>query len=395
MRVLADQPRRWRAAIVTVLIGAGAAVLFAVFAGDAQDVSLQLVPVYSDYSQSPPNELYIEGNNPLLREKPAGFEGEWTSTDVAQRWRALAASARGVFVLRDSLYSQQDHVLRKTPYSLMLPPSWIHAAISTSSPSPLKFIDIADDSAWVRLASPDELFGSFPVSTPLFRNATRREKGASPDGRAATVNARLSLNVLAEFSRELVAIARNDRSAAIQFGADRISSGDRAYFTPELRRRKVIPILVENPLPYEIREGKGIIDPGRPISPSDYRELITRICRTRLRDGDIALERYDLSNSRDIERALELLEWIIPKGDEGASAVWLWVTGRLSDDSSLKGENALEYVPSFLEKVAQRRIESDRVRLLLKPAVSPGSAIQREFLRRDLGPSVFLSVDFR
>lgn len=383
-----------RAAVLLLMVCAGTAVASSIDTPNAEDVSTRLVPVFSDYSGPMPGHQYVEANNILFREQPAGFEGAWSAASVARRWRRFAQDTRGVFALRDSLYSQQDHVLHDKPYSLMLPPSWIHAAVARPHPIPARAFALEDDAAWTSIPTADALFGDFPVSPALFRAATRGP-GTAPAERRATIHARRTLGTLAVLSRQLVARAQLDATAAIQFGAAQIALSDRVYFTPELRRRRIIPILVENPTAHELREGKGLLHPDLPITPALYRELVTRICRTRLGDGDIALERYDLSDPRDVNRALTLLEWIIPDQHGAGGAVWLWVTGRLRSGEGLAGENALAHISSFLEQVAGRRMNAARLRLLLKPAVPADSELRHEFQRRGLGPNVYLSVDSR
>src|SRR4029453_18035846 len=72
--------------------------------------------------------LRYEGHNGLLH------KGAADATEIAERWRRLARGVRGVFVLRDSLFSQQDYVYGFPPYALMMPPSWVSTAVVETAP---------------------------------------------------------------------------------------------------------------------------------------------------------------------------------------------------------------------------------------------------------------------
>ena len=94
--------------------------------------------------------LYYEGNNIELRgsRTSAGLYID-SGPEVADRWREAAKRCRAIFVLRDSLYSQQDHPYRQTPYAPILPPSWIttaaHLAYLEHPIRPLTVFNVYDD----------------------------------------------------------------------------------------------------------------------------------------------------------------------------------------------------------------------------------------------------------
>ena len=153
-------------------------------------------------------------------------------------------------------------------------------------------------------------------------------------------------------------------------GASRIAYGDRAYFGEKIRRERIIPIFVENPDVWEIEEGKGMRVPGMGV-PQEVVTMVTHeVCRARLKDGDLALERYDLSSVDDRQRAIALLEALIPPGDKKTSGkVWLWVTGDLIEGKKLQGEGPLEHMPVFLKELEAANIDRARLELFGKPTI--------------------------
>jgi len=348
----------------------------------------RIVPLVSAGSRKRFGNLVYEGNNPRMRGQRSGNTGlyERTGREVAAAWRRYAAGVRGMFVLRDSLYSQQDHPYLNSPYSPMLPPRWVaavaHAASLAGNFRVPVLPAVEDDAAWNALAGPAALFGDLPVSRALF------EAAVGTGARAG--NARATLQTLYRDARALVAVLPRGPGAVARVGAERIAHSDRAYFGDKLRRERIIPILVRNPSPYEVAEGKGLARPGSNI-PMELRDAIKRaVNKRRLADGDIALERYDLSNAAERRRAVSVLEGLIPDSDpDGLSTrVWLWVTGKLQPGKGLVGDDARAYIPVFREELRGSDIDMSRVELLSKPAVSLPERGFEEALLREL-------VDFK
>lgn len=320
------------------------------------------VPMLTDPQQALSSRLVYEANNALMRQ---GLE---EGGAIAERWRRTARRTGGLFVLRDSLWNQQDHARRHDPVALMLPPSWILLAAVNRDLAPVRAFEVTDDAAWTALQRPEDLFGGYPPSRALFRYATADRRGADRGRRADIRNARLSLRALSEYTRALQSAASEGWRSVMTTGARIIAAADRAYFTAPVRSAHVIPIFVENPALHEVGEGKGFVVPGLDAGHDKERFLVQQICRARLRDGDIALERYDLSDPRAVARALEILQAVIPPGETLRTRVWLWVTGTLVPGKTLRGEGPLAHVAAFQRKVAALPIDRDRLRLFAKPA---------------------------
>lgn len=311
------------------------------------------------------HNLRYEGHNGLLS------QGAKDSAEIAERWRKLVQGTRGVFVLRDSLWSQQDHPYHRAPEALMMPPSWVTAAVAdTDASTPIRpplAPPPMDDGAWAAIATPEDMFGSFPASDSLHREAIRA-LGTDPDERRKTEAARASLISLAADVRAMMAVAAKGPQAVADAGAERIAASDRRYFGTALRYHRVIPIFVENPNRRElVAEGKGMTVPGRTVPERLIKLARNAVYQRRLRDGDLAIERYDLSVPAERDRAIEVLETFIPAGAGPGPTLWLWVTGRL-DRSGKAGENAVRYLPAFRKRLATAKIEASRLRVVSKPA---------------------------
>ncbi|MBW2457776.1 MAG: hypothetical protein JRI68_24945 [Deltaproteobacteria bacterium] len=339
-----------------------------------------IVKVAYPYTEQCPNLRY-EGHNGLLS------RGAASSAEIARRWRKLAQGTRGVFVLRDSLWSQQDHPYHRAPEALMMPPSWVTAAVAdvdagTAIRPPLA-PPLSDDAAWAVIATPEDMFGGFPPSDSLHREAIRA-LGADPDERRKTEAARASLTSLAADVKAMMAVAGKGPGAVAEAGAERIAASDRRYFGRALRYHRVVPIFVENPNRRELQaEGKGMTVPGRTVPDRLIKLARNAVYHRRLRDGDLAIERYDLSVPAERDRAIEVLETFIPAGAGPGPTLWLWVTGRL-DRSGKAGENAVRYLPAFRKRLANAKIESSRLRVVSKPATElPTGADRVKAFRSD------------
>ncbi len=295
-------------------------------------------------------------------------------------------------MLRDSLWSQQDHPTAHKPLQLMLPPSWILIAAARPSTLPVTAYPVQDDAQWSALADQGALFGGYPSSTRLFALATSNLSEAEGEVQARIVNARSSLQQLRQLTGRLQEVSPQGSHSVVTRGAELIAEGDRRYFGAEIRRNRIIPILVENPNAQEVLEGKGPLAPGLETSVELENFLVSEICRLRLLDGDIALERYDLSNPVEVNRALELLQRIIPRGEPGSTRVWLWVTGKLLPGKTLQGEGALAYAETFWNSVRNLPINTDRLLLLNKPVEVPGPDFTGRLEAYDRS-SLHLSID--
>lgn len=333
--------------------------------------------------------LGYEGNNKNFR-GPASEAGLYRSgDDTAADWRLFAAGVGKLVVLRDSLFSQQDHPISQTPRALMMPPNWVSVAVAEvlagRTPIAPRSAAIEDDAAWSasgregagsgRGRGPETasdaaaLFGSFPVSERLFVDATRRLANASPDDASKTRNARLSMQTLAAAAQAMIDAAPHGPKAVAQTGAEWIAASDRSYFGVELRRTTIIPIFVENPNEHEARdEGKGLGVWGRELPEQALALTREHVYARRLADGDLALERYDLRHASEQERAIALLETLLPPGSSGHT-IWLWVNA--GSDGHGSGDPAVPLIPDFQVQLEAAQIELSRVVLLSKPSIQP------------------------
>jgi hypothetical protein len=324
--------------------------------------------------------LRYEGFNALL------MKGAASGDEVAQRWRDLVVGARGVFLLRDSLFSQQDHPYHRKPHALMMPPSWVTVAVAEVAAgraiAPLVAPPPDDDAAWAAIVSAADMFGSFPPSDSLYREAVRARGGeeARYTEAARAAVASLALDVAA-----MIAAAPRGTAAVAAAGAERIARSDRRYFGAALRYHRVIPLFVENPNTHELRdEGKGMTVFGRDIEPSLVKLARDAVYRRRLRDGDLAVERYDLSQQGERDRAIEVLEAFIGKDDAApGGTLWLWVTGKLDPMREAEGENAVRYLPAFIKQLDAAAVDRARLRIVSMPSTDLPAADQLGFVKKD------------
>lgn len=316
--------------------------------------------------------LGYEGNNKNFRGPASEADLYRSGDDTAADWRLHAAGVGKLVVLRDSLFSQQDHPISQTPRALMMPPNWVTVAVAEvlagRTPIPPRSAAIDDDPAWTA-SDAAALFGSFPISERLFIDATRPLAGASSDDATKTRNARASMQSLAAAAQAMIDAAPHGPKAVAQTGAEWIAASDRSYFGVELRRTKIIPIFVENPNEHEARdEGKGLGVWGRELPEQALALTREHVYARRLADGDLALERYDLRHASEHERAITLLETLLPPGSSGHD-VWLWVNG--GTDGHGSGDPAIPYIPDFQAQLEGAQIELSRVILLSKPSIQP------------------------
>lgn len=333
------------------------------------------------------SNLLYEGNNLVLRGPPGpGGIRQLDGDAIASRWRAFARGARGVFVLRDSLFSQQDHPYEHAPYAFMMPPSWVTSALADLEAHrrivPPRTAPPEDDAAWTAVTSPEALFGTFPASTRMFELAVRPLDGLGDADRVLTLDARLTVSTLAADATAMARASAQGPDAVARAGADRIAASDVAYFGAQLRRERVIAIFVENPTRHEYEdEGKGMSVAGRDdVTAAAITRARNAVYARRLRDGDLALERYDISRASERARAIRVLEAIVAPGAPPGGNVWLWVNGGLEADGT-RGNDPTPYLSEFRQELASAAIDGSRVRLFGKPSVTlpSGSARRSAF----------------
>ncbi|MCA9609829.1 MAG: hypothetical protein KC619_29725 [Myxococcales bacterium] len=315
------------------------------------------------------SNLRYESNNRSMR---GDFDPRAESgCDNARRQRAIAGRIRGLFVLRDALFSQQDHPVEHQACALMMPANWVTAAVAdVLAGTPLRPVQApapTDDAAWGAIESAAAMFGSFQPSDRLFETARRPLAGATETEAAETRNARHNVRSLAEDARALIGEVPRGAEAVATCGARRIAASDRAYFTEDLRRERVIVLSVENPNEHERRdENKGFAIWGREVPERAMAMARDAVLRRRLEDGDLALERYDLTVPAERRRAIAVLEAIVPPGSTG-HRVWLWVGGGIVEGTELV-EDASDQLPSFRAELGRARIAHDRVIVFNRPS---------------------------
>ncbi len=348
--------------------------------------------------------LRYEANNVGMR-GAYGDDGFYESTGraIAERWRIGAAGTRGVFALRDALFSQQDHPIDHDPVSVMMPPSWVTVAVAETMAGralrPVESPPLNDDDAWQALATPEDLFGSFPPSERLHEVATRPRTVLAPE-RLRVTNARRTVAMLAADARAMVEAAADGPEAVARAGAERISRSDRRYFGERVRREHIVLVAVENPNRHEVRdENKGLEVFGRALPPEAVALARRSIYARRLQDGDIAIERYHLGHPEERRRAIRVLFELLGPGSSGGHRVWVSVHGGL-DARGTRGTDATRYIAGFRAEVADAGIDTVRVRYLSKPHVPIGGrnmarqldAAARRFRQLDLPLSLNLGT---
>lgn len=304
--------------------------------------------------QAPEGERYAElryrPENRALRGVQSPFDlFLYDGKRTARAWRRLAADAGGVFALRDSLYVQQDHPFLQDPHALMLPPDWIASAMREAAaerrPQPPELPDGDDDAGWVALANRPNLFGSFPPSVSLGGWATAPPDAVDPEARPRIGYARASLRQLAAYAAALADAAAEGPDAVARRGAELVAESDRRYFGK--LRSKVIPVLMAG-------SGDEVTEHAR-----------AAILRARLRDGDAAIERYDVSDPDERGRVTELLRDALTSGASSpGSTLWLLVSGPRAADEEDAWESAAAYLDGFRDEVAAAGIDASRLRYL-------------------------------
>jgi hypothetical protein len=89
------------------------------------------------------------------------------------------------------------------------------------------------------------------------------------------------------------------------------------------------------------------------------------ILRARLRDGDAAIERYDVSDPDERGRVIALLRGVISSGaSPPGNALWLLVSGPRVADEDQAWESAAAYLDGFRDEAAAAGIDAARLRYL-------------------------------
>jgi hypothetical protein len=318
--------------------------------------------------------FYYEGNNIRMR-RWLGLHkfGVLPGGAIALKWRALGMQARKIFVLRDSLFGQQDNLTQHRPTALMLPPPWILAILTASNVKPVHLPPPEDDLTWRALAGTDDYFDPVPLPSSLFELATAALADHSFRGRARIRHVRIGLIELARQLTDIIQAEDKDPAALFRRSAEWIAASDRSYFTGAIRRKSIVPILVENPNPFEKGLAKGFASPELgDVSETLRFSAAVHLLSRRLEDGDIALERYDISKDSDTDRAINLLEALIPANQSGENLVWLWINGPLDvmETHQIHGIGPLDYLPGFRRTLNDSNINLARLRLFAKPDLS-------------------------
>ncbi|MFT5354698.1 MAG: hypothetical protein ACI9KE_001906 [Polyangiales bacterium] len=342
----------------------------------APDLLDHLVPRLNPATGLRFRNLVYEANNVDLRGGRTEQElYEDTGVEIAERWREGAAGVRGVLVLRDALFSQQDHPIDHNPVSIMMPASWIsvavHEVMEGRELHPANAPELDDDAAWAELDTPALLFGSFPPSERLHEEATKPRSVLAPQ-RLLVTNARRSVAMLAEQSRAMCDAAAEGPVAVAAAGAEAISLSDRRYFGERLRRENIILVTVENPTLHErVDEAKGFRPPRGTLSDEAVATAVNALYRRRLEDGDVGIERVDVNRMSERRHAVDLLERLIPEEAPGESQIWLYVHGGMRGSAI---DDALSHMYGFRLQLEAGNVNLSRLRVFARPPVPIGGS---------------------
>lgn len=296
-----------------------------------------------------------------------------TGEIIADRWRRVAAGTKRTLAIRDALFSQQDHPTNHEPVSVMMPLSWVTVAVNlamngehierVSAPA------LDDDRAWEALETPRELFGSFPASDHVHREATKPRTVMAPQ-RLVVTNARRTVHMLAAQASRLVEAAADGPEAIARVGAECISESDRRYFGERLRREHIVLVAVENPSAHErVDQARGFLPPRGRVSDEALMMVEHAVLRRRLEDGDIGVQRVDLNRMSERRHMVRLLEALVPKEDPGRTEVWIYVHG---EPRAHPLEDAFTHIYGFNMQLQDANVNRDRIRLFIRPSVPVG-----------------------
>lgn len=327
--------------------------------------ALHVVPRLSHRTNKTFTNLRYEGNNRALR-APVPT----SACSDAERTRALAARTAGLFVLRDALFSQQDHPIEQASCALMVPTNWVSGVVDdvlagrTTAPVIAPAID--DDEAWAKLATPEVMFGGFQASASLHRWAIRGRAGVDAADLARITNAREATRTLAAAANTLLAAVPSGARAVADAGADLVAASDAAYFGADVRRDHVIPLFVENPSEHEIvDENKGLQIHGRVLDPAAVAMTREVVYRRRLQDGPLALERYDITKAAEVAHLVEVLTTLVPAGEAG-HPIYVWVGGPLIAGTE-RVEDVHARMPELVAAIEAAPLAHDRITVFARP----------------------------
>ena len=324
-----------------------------------------VVPRLSHRTRGTFANLLYEGNNKALR-----GPNPTSACSDAQRTRALAVRTAGLFLLRDALFSQQDHPIERPACALMVPTNWISGAVDDALhgrvTAPVVAPALDDDGAWAALSSAEAMFAGFQASTTLHEWAIRDRAGATASERENIDNARGALHTLAAAAAVLIDASGKGPRAVAEAGAELVAASDRAYFGEGIRRDHVIPLFVENPSEHEIvDENKGLQIHGRPLDEAAIALTRELVYRRRLQDGPLAIERYDITRPQDVAHLLEVLAMLVPKGEAG-HPVYVWVGGPLVAGTE-RVEDVHDGMPKLMAALAAADLAHDRIKVFARP----------------------------
>lgn len=300
---------------------------------------------------------------------------EDTGESIADRWRRVTAGTERTLVIRDALFSQQDHPTDHEPVSVMMPLSWVTVAVDLAMNGEhierVAAPPIDDDRAWEALETPRELFGSFPASEQVHREATKPRTVMAPQ-RLVVTNARRTVHMLAAQAERLVEAAADGPEAIAQVGAECISESDRRYFGERLRREHIVLVAVENPSAHErVDQARGFLPPRGRVSDEALMMVVHTVLRRRLEDGDIGVERVDLNRMSERRHMVRLLEALVPKNEPGRSEVWVYLHG---EPRAHPLEDAFTHIYGFNMQLQDSEVNRERVRLFIRPSVPVGGS---------------------
>ena len=313
------------------------------------------------------DNLRYEGNNPEMRTATENPERQLpTAEEVAGRWRTLIQITNGMFVLRDSLFSQQDHPFKHgSPCALMMPPNWITSAVLVPNPAPMEPPPVDDEKAWQETRDdPSTVFGSFPPSEDLLNYASQLSTDQDPTLQNQIIAARSTIRLLGSFADELLRTRdESGADAVIDRGAELIAAGDSVYFGDV--RGKAIPLMGVRPSEEDTNENKGFCIQGLQALEDACDKIIETVMRRRLVDGDLALQyryRYpfDLSSPTERLQAVTTLSRVIPPDAPPGGDVWLWIWGGRDTD--------IYSIDVFEEELQSEEIDLNRLKFYAKPA---------------------------
>jgi hypothetical protein len=113
------------------------------------------------------------------------------------------------------------------------------------------------------------------------------------------------------------------------------------------------------------------------VSVDIVRLVRKHILTSRLSDGDIALERYDLSSSAERERVAGILRDLLQRPAPPGGLVWVWMAGAPRSPDGGCDAAVGEQARSFFDELDRMGVDRSRVRLVRKPDLQLGGEQER------------------